>query len=73
MHSLSDVFFYVFYFLNEHRVATVILTGLSFWAFAYTWYFGKLIRGVLRRGQPHNWRVDQVNKIGYTHGVRDTQ
>jgi len=69
----SDFTFSLFYFLNEHRLLTVLSFGLFFWGFAYTWYFSKLVKGVLKRGKPHTWRVDQVNKVGYSHGARETQ
>ena len=48
--------------LNTHRILAVACVALSLWGTAYYWYFHKLVRGMLRRGQPHNWTVNLVTK-----------
>jgi len=70
---LQDTVFYVVFYLNRHRLATTLVVAAALWLSAYVSYFKGMVIGIFTRGQPHSWRIDQVNKTAYRQGRRQVK
>jgi hypothetical protein len=57
--------------LNAHRTAAVVAIGVMLWTVPYYWYFRKIVGRWLRRGKPHDWSIDMVQKKAMFNGKEE--
>ena len=57
--------------LTYNRTLLLVMITMSCWIGVFAWYFRGPMQNWLRRGRPHNWSVDMVNKKAIVNGKEE--